>query len=192
MRGTLKYLLLSLLFTTIAAFFLLKEQTFWLWVGFIFFALITIIYLFKITFPNAKYLKNINTNDNIDKRSFDEVYKDVGVFEYLVDGFKIKRDQGVQAIKWSEVDTIFGYKVDNYATDSICIDVLCNNDKSFRITEETLGWFQFLEHLRKALPLTSITWNIEITSPPFDTNLTLVYSKDKLTLEESVNKWYKD
>jgi hypothetical protein len=86
---------------------------------------------------------------------------------------------------------MIGYKEDLFTRDRICLDVFCDNDKSFKITEETLGWFMFLDHSKKALPTIAKYWEIEITSPAFETNLTVVYDRQNRTLKEVTNKYYK-
>jgi hypothetical protein len=150
-------------------------------------------YFLKLLFPNATFLKNLKTTSRkIDNRPFDEIYKDIGIFEYQDNGFTINLESGQQKIKWDDIQTVFGYKLDLYTTDCICADIFCGNDKSFRVTEDTSGWFQFQIRLKEKFPNIHKTWEIEIAAPAFETTLTLVYDRENRTLDEAKKHHYKD
>lgn len=185
MKATLKYFLLGLLLTGLSVFVVIENNDFWSWVGMILTGLFTLMYLLKLFFPNAAILKKIQTNSaENDDRSFDEIYEDNGIFTFPDYGFTIKLKDELYDIKWEEIKTILGYKIDLYATDCICAEVYCDNSKSFAINEETKGWFQFQKHLKERFPTIDSGWDIEISAPAFETNLTLVYDRDNRTLEE--------
>lgn len=193
MKDTLKYLLLGLVMTGLSVFVVINGNTIWDWLGVILFGLLSLVYLLKLLYPNAKFLKNLKTaSKKIDNRPFNEIYNDNGIFEYQDNGIKINFESGQMEIKWDDIQTVFGYKADLYTTDCICADVFCSNDKSFRVTEETTGWFQFLIHLKERFPNIDKTWEMEIAIPAFETKLTLVYDRENRTLEEATKKHYKD
>ena len=188
MRDTLIHLFLGLLLTTVSVFVVVHSHDFWSWTALVFFGLITFMHLFKLVFPDTTFLKNIRTNSGINEKSFDEIYEDNGIFTFKEDGFKVSLKNEQYDIQWEGIKTILGYKIDLYATDCICAEIFCDNGKSFAINEETKGWFQFQRHLKERLPAIDKGWDIEISVPAFETNLTLVYDRDNRTLEEVIKQ----
>jgi len=165
------------------------------WLGTIFFGGGTILFVIKFFRPDFKWVKDTDPNIKEFKeqteKEFKEIYNDNGIFTFSDNGFSIKTTKGVHKIEWTEIKSMLGYKEDHYATDSICLDVFCDNDKSFKITEETLGWFRFLDHSKKALPKIDKSWEIEISTPAFETNLTVVYDRQNRPLKEVTDEHYK-
>ncbi len=140
----------------------------------------------------AKFLKNLKTTSKkMDKRPFDEIYNDNGIFVYQDNAFKINFESGPMDVNWDDIQTVFGYKVDLYTLDCICADIFCSNNKSFKINEETAGWFQFMIHLSERFPNVEKNWDIRIATPAFETNLTLVYDRENRNLEEALGQYYK-
>lgn len=164
------------------------------WLGTIFLGGWTILFIIKFFRPNLSWVKDTDPNSKEFKeqteKEFKEIYNDNGVFTFSANGFSIKTTKGVNSIKWTEIKSMLGYKVDHYATDSIFLDVFCDNAKSFKITEETLGWFRFLDHSKKALPTINKSWEIEISTPAFETNLTLVYDRQNRPLKDVTDEYY--
>lgn len=121
---------------------------------------------------------------------FMEVYNDDGIFTFSDKGFSIRSSEGLQTIEWSEIISMIAYKEDHYIIDCICLDVFCDNGFSFKITEETSGWYRFIEQSEKALPSIGESWEFEIASPAFKTNLTLVYDRKNRSLKEVTDEFY--
>jgi hypothetical protein len=159
-----------------------------------FFGLLTLTYFLKLIFPNAIFLKNVQISElRIDNRPFEEKYNENGIFEFQENGFIIDFNNGKQLIKWDEIQTIFGYKLDNFTTDTICTDIFLVNKNNFTITEETRGWFQFLKHLKERFSNIDKTWEIKIATPVFDTKLTLIYDRENRTFEDAkINNYKKE
>ncbi|WP_018343678.1 hypothetical protein [Cytophaga aurantiaca] len=191
MKGTLKYVFLGLIMTGLFVWMVIEQKNIFAWFGLMLFGLMSLGYLLKLLFPNATFLKDLKTT-SVENKPFDEIYNDNGFFEYKENGFKLNSDGGQVEIKWDEIQTIFGYKADLYTTDCICADIFLSNDNSFRITEETTGWFQFLIHLKEKFPAIDRSWEIEIMLPAFDPKLTLVYDRANRTLDEASKQYYKD
>ncbi|WP_417941023.1 hypothetical protein [Flavobacterium sp. RS13.1] len=192
MKYTLKYLLLGILMTGLSVFVVVRANKNEGWLGILLFGFATILYLLKLIFPNSKYLKNLETKPNkIQNRPFDEIYNDNGIFEFEETGFKINLDDKQTFIEWENIQAVFGYKIDLYTNDSICVDIFYKIDKSFRISEETLGWFQLMIHLKEKFPSINKNWEMEIAIPAFETKLTLIYEKEHRTFEESKTYFYK-
>jgi hypothetical protein len=101
----------------------------------------------------------------------------LGFFTYSESGFSVLIGEDKKEIEWSNIKSIYGYKIDNYTEDEICLNVNCDNDISFTISEEIAGWYIFLEKMAIQFPSIDKNWNLEIASPAFDTNLTLLFER---------------
>ena len=187
-------ILLGILMTSLSAWTITRSLVFGL-IGTIFFGGGTILLFIKFLRPDFKLVKDNDPNSKKfiaqTKKEFERIYNDNGIFTFNDNGFSIMTDKGMQTIEWTEIKSMLGYKEDHFATDNICLDVFCDHEKSFRITEETSGWFRFLDHSKKALRTIDISWEVEISTPAFETNLTVVYDRQNRTLKEVTNEHYK-
>lgn len=127
----------------------------------------------------------IFNNSNADKQApilvtkqqrWKEKIDDTGIFVYDREGFTMKTDDNISYIKWSEIKRIEAYKVDLLTTDEICLDISLT-DKQITITEETRGWFQFIERMKRQLPLVDKDWELSIVRSPFEYDLTTIYER---------------
>ena len=109
-------------------------------------------------------------------KSFDEIYSDLGMFEYLDDGFKIESKDFSRIIKWSEIDKINAYKKDLYAYDLVVMEIICE-ENTLTINEESPGWFQLVLKLKENFETIPKDWDMNITQPAFATNFITIYSK---------------
>jgi hypothetical protein len=123
-----------------------KVEPFWFWSSIIMWSFATLFGLFRLLNPKNLFLSSDSVlAKEYSKLSFERHYNDNGIFEFSASGFKVNvADQALQ-YQWLDVSTIFGYKKDRYATDTICVDVFTTDGKGFTINEETRGWFQFLK-----------------------------------------------
>jgi hypothetical protein len=121
--------------------------------------------------------------------TFEELKADIGIFEYYNTGFIVHFENNVIKIEWLSIKALVGYKVDLFTVDEICLDIFYEIEKQIRITEETKGWYIFLEKLQIQFPQIKKHWEIEIAFPAFETNLTLLYEFENKTFEESI-KFY--
>lgn len=156
-------------------------------------ALISIILFYY--FPNSKIIKQFyhkitgyKGNYEIQglKKSFEEIYNDEGLFNYDFNSFSIQTKESLETLEWKNIQFMLGYKMDLFATDLICLQIYCENDLNFVITEETPGWYKFLEHSKESLEVIEAKWEVNIAMSVFETNLTLVYDKENRTLNEVV------
>lgn len=115
---------------------------------------------------------------------------DNGVFNYTETGFTILVNGENCAIEWDSIKAIFGYKLDLMTIDEICIDIFTVNEISFHITEETPGWYVFIEKIVLKFPTIDKGWYQKVMYPPFATKLILLYEKEGLTLKEAENIYY--
>jgi hypothetical protein len=155
------------------------------WIGTIFFGSGTILFIVKYFRTNFNGVKDSDQNiidfKEQSRKNFKEIYNDNGIFTFGDNGFSIKTSEGVQSIKWNEIILIHGYKEDHFVTDNICLEVFCDNNQSFKITEETRGWFRFLDHSKKALLTIDKSWELEISTPVFENKLTVLYDRQNRT-----------
>ncbi len=70
------------------------------------------------------------------------------------------------------------------------MDVVCKNDFCFNISEETLGWFQFLEKTKAQFKQIPRHWEIDISVPVFELTPTLIYDIQERSLEDFLNDEY--
>ena len=111
------------------------------------------------------------------KKSFEEIYNDLGIFEYSDNGFKIGLIDSTETIKWAEIDEINAYKKDVYAYDLVVMEIVCGKN-SFSVNEETPGWFQLVIKLKEIFESIPKDWEVNITQPPFATNFTTIYKRE--------------
>jgi hypothetical protein len=122
--------------------------------------------------------------------TFEELNADIGIFGYNDTGFIAHFENNIIKVEWSSIKALFGYKVDLYTVDEIYLDIFYEDEKQIRITEETKGWYVFLEKLQTQLPQIKKHWDMEIAFPTFETNLTLLYESENNNLEESIKVYY--
>jgi hypothetical protein len=180
-----------LLMTGVWAFTIASILTGYVW-GIIFFGLAALVTTYPLVDPK-KRIFFIGTKEY--KNHFDKAFKarlvDKGVFEYCDNGFIISLERS-QKIEWIMIQTIFAYKIDLMTIDEVCIDVFCDNNVSFRLTEETAGWYVFLKRLQEQFPTIDNDWSAKIEQPAFATNLTLVYDRDSRTCDHVARLLYND
>jgi hypothetical protein len=87
-----------------------------------------------------------------------KLQEDPGKFNYEADGFTYEFESGVQKIRWSDILRIEGYKVDRGTFDENCLDIFWLDNK-WTITEETPGWYQFLNRIKEASPSIPTDWD---------------------------------
>ncbi|HMK04081.1 MAG TPA: hypothetical protein VK489_07820 [Ferruginibacter sp.] len=119
--------------------------------------------------------KQHQTNSNSGK-PFDEIYKDLGGFEYNTEGFKISYEDFIKELKWAEITQLDVYKTDLMIYDQIEMEIIYG-DKFFTISEELPGWYQFVEKTKKIFPNIPKDWDTKIIHPSFATNLMTIYTK---------------
>jgi len=103
-------------------------------------------------------------------------YNDLGIFHYNNLGFDIELKDGFHSIKWTDIERIQAYKVDLLTTDEVCIEITYDN-KILMISEETRGWYQFIDKLKSKLSLIYDNWEALVLEKPFEYNLTTIYER---------------
>ena len=57
--------------------------------------------------------------------------------------------------------------------------------KSFTISEELPGWYQFILKTKEIFPTIPKDWDIQIIQPAFATNYATIYERTKVNREEN-------
>ncbi len=158
------------------------------WIPTGFFGLGTILFTIKFFNPNFKWL-NFSTLDGSDTKSlskeeFMKKHDEDGIFIYTDTGFICYLDSGTIEQKWTDIQTLLGYKKDLLTYDMICLTVYLNNQTNFVITEETHGWFNFLKKVTEHLNGSLVNWEIEIMNPAFEAKPTVVFDSKNRNLEQ--------
>ncbi|WNM20379.1 hypothetical protein [Flavobacterium capsici] len=121
--------------------------------------------------------KKAETNYNT-RKSFDEIYEDLGAFYYTDDGFTISHDGFERKVMWNDITMINAYKKDLLAIDRIEMEIVCG-DQYFVVTEDLPGWFQFVIKLKEVFETIPKDWDLNIIHPAFERNFTTIYTKLK-------------
>ena len=111
-------------------------------------------------------------------KTFEEMYSDLGVFQYNNEGFNLCYEDFKITLKWAEINRINVYKTDLMTVDRIEMEIAYEEDKVIVISEELPGWYQFVLKTKEVFPSIPEDWDIQILQPPFAANHTTIYKKD--------------
>ena len=124
----------------------------------------------------SKLFKSKSSEKLEPTKSFEEIYSDLGMFEYFDDGFKLTNEDFTRIIKWSEIDSINAYKKDLLAYDIVIMEIVCG-ENTLLINEESPGWFQLVLRLKEIFKEIPKDWDTEIIQPAFKENYTVIYKR---------------
>lgn len=185
--------LVSLMFVAVAIWTKDKYSSFMFWATLIFFWGAGLFMLGRFINPENIF---VNHDTESGKQNladqFQKAQEDMGFFAYTDKGFNLTGHKGVKHYNWSDIETIFGFKEDRFATDEICMDIFFSDKTSIRLAESTPGWYQFNNRLSKAIPTVSENWDTTVVQPPFATNMTLLFDKTDRTKEQAEQACYGD
>src|SRR6478735_8418848 len=91
----------------------------------------------------SKISSKRNLTNNNSGRTFNEMYNDLGGFEYDESGFIVHYENFTKRLAWADITQLNVYKVDQLTTDRIEMEIVYG-DKAFTISEELPGWYQFV------------------------------------------------
>src|SRR5581483_12425866 len=109
---------------------------------------------------------------------------DLGIFTYEGEQFKFEMDGEARSYTWNNIKTVVAYKQDMGTYDTICQNIIIDDGFDMRLNEDTPGWFQFQVRLAQHIPQISMDWLINISTPAFQTNMTLLYDQENRSAEE--------
>lgn len=119
------------------------------------------------------------TNSNSGK-TFEEIENDLGAFQYDELGFTITYEDFTKRLEWTDITQLNVYKVDQMTIDRIDMEIVYG-DKTFSISEEFPGWYQFVLRTKEMFPTIPKDWDDSVVQPPFAINYRTIYNKPKLS-----------
>jgi len=187
-KKTVSYLFVGILFST-GSVIAIRDGFVFGWVALLYFGICSCFFLIKLFYPSFKWVNDPNPKSKEffekAKSDFEKQYEDNGPFSYTDKGFFIHSKDEDMFIEWSQIQKLTGFKRDYFTTDCICLLVEYESDLHFEITEEHAGWHQFLKRLHEAIPPIKKNWDIEITTPAFETNWTVLYERNNQEISPS-------
>ena len=124
-----------------------------------------------------KKIFKLKTTETAKKnKSFEEIYVDLGMFEYNEKGFKFTLSDCEKLINWSDIEQINAFKKDVYVYDLVVMEIVIG-ENILTINEETPGWFQLIIKLKEIFHDIPEDWQIKITQPAFAENFTNIYNR---------------
>jgi len=103
--------------------------------------------------------------------------EDDGIFTFHADGFALEIESRPLNYRWDDVLKIIAYKTDRLTIDQICIEVFLRDGQMFRISEETLGYYQFMEHAKREITGLLPDWELKVVHPAFERNETILLDR---------------
>src|SRR5687767_15676747 len=85
------------------------------------------------------------------KKSAEEVFNELGAFQYHEDGFTITYKDFSERVNWEDIDQLNAYKVDLMSIDRIDLEIVYSG-KVFAISEDLPGWYRFINKLQEVFP----------------------------------------
>ena len=155
------------------------------WVATILFGSITLLILIR-QFRTGRMGENQRVADTSTRVGSPN---DDGIFTYYEKGFSLTIQKNEHTIPWKQVRSMVAYKMDRFASDDISMDVFCEGNINFSISEETAGWTKFLDNSKKALPIDQF-WEIEMATPGLEIYLSVVYDKQNRSFKEIQKEYY--
>lgn len=147
--------------------------------------------LYKLLNPNSLFIRpGSKLAQEYHRLDFDRRLNDHGFFVFTQNGFEVDLGNQVCKYLWTDIAVIFGYKKDLRAIEMVFMDIFTIDETHFTINEETPGWYQFLEKSKENLNGIPDNWEIEITTPVFETKLTLLYDKENRSQNEVIESVY--
>jgi hypothetical protein len=175
------------LFVAVAIWTRDQSSAFYFWSAILLFGGGGVFYLVRLLNPNNLFVTHDSAlGRQISAEHLREQKESFGSFTYDVDGFTFPNESNSEVVyKWSDIETIFAFKIDRYATEDICLDIFTSNDRYLQVTESTPGWYQFEKHLSENIPSIPNNWIGEISVPAFETKLTLLFDRKGRTQTEA-------
>ncbi|MGI4741935.1 MAG: hypothetical protein ACRYG7_42770 [Janthinobacterium lividum] len=183
----------SYLFVAITIWTRAQYSAFRFWGTILFFGSGGIGVLYRLLNPKNLFVTPTSAlGKQIIAEQFEKAQADIGAFYYNEEGFLLVQELGEITYRWVEIETMFGYKRDDYVTDEICLDLFFCNNMRLALTESTAGWYQFLLKLQENLLEIPSDWQMLMAAPAFETKLTLLFDKCHRTQEQAEALYYKD
>ena len=185
-RKQIGLIVISFLFAAAAIWTRDKSSAFYLWGSIIFFGGCGLFFLVRLLNPKNLFVtQDTKLGKEILADHLRKEQTSFGFFTYEENGFSLEEYDGVKFYKWTDIETVFGFKEDRYTTDEICMDIFTRNNASLRLTESTPGWYQFQKRLSENIPSIPNEWDCIITVPAFETKLKLLFDRKGRTQSDA-------
>jgi hypothetical protein len=168
-----------------------RYSPFWFWTIVIGASAFISYVLYHMFHPKFAWIDPSTTEGRkLEQLAFKLRLNDEGIFEYTTEGFTVSQDNNNRLIRWTDITTIFAYKLDLMTVDELHMDVFAKDGTKLHFSEEYAGWHQFIEKTKEMLPNIDKEFEAKLIFPPFETNLTLVYDSAGRTAEEAQKVHY--
>jgi hypothetical protein len=169
---------LSFLFVAAAIWTRDHSSSFLFWGSILFWGGGGILLLYRLLNPKNLFVTHRSAlGKQLIAEEFKAAQASLGPFSYDATGFLLTEELGTAHYVWSDLESVFGYKRDEYVTDEICLDLFFGNTSCLTLTESTPGWYQFLIRLHQNVLSIPLDWQVKIAVPVFETQLTLLFDK---------------
>lgn len=180
------FLLISSLVLTLAGIFGIVKGDASDWWPTLFFALCTAV--ISVQFLSRSWFANISPNSFLGRLRHDDEHPDPrhGTLAFEESGLRQTAQNGTETfIPWKQIDRILTYKLDQMTVDCICVVFEGGFESSpFQIHEDMVGFDQIFDHLRTPFSTIPETWYFDVMSPAFETNLTVLFDRNKSVTAE--------
>lgn len=189
-QSPLKLALKTLFCFSCALFFLFVEadepKDVWLFGGLtVVFLLVGSFLLFTLLRPGYVCIApSSELAKQLEAEAFEQSKKFPGQFKYTTSGFIFENEVEKVTSEWKEIQCIFARKRDVYAYDQFVLDIFLLDYTRICITENTPGWYLFIENMQTQFSGIDIAWQIRLMAPPLESPPVLLYDKDNRTEED--------
>jgi hypothetical protein len=185
-------IVVSFLFVAVAIWTRDQSSWFYVWSAVVLFGGMGVFFLVRLLNPNNLFVTHDSEiGKQIRAEQLRQERESLGSFTYTLDGFTLGGEpNGETSHKWSDIETVFGFKKDLYAIDDICLDIFTNDNLCLQVTESTPGWYQFEKRLSENIPSIPTDWITEISVPAFEMKLSLLFDRKGRTQQEAENHCY--
>ena len=168
----------SLLFVAATIWTRDQSSSFMFWGSLLFWGGGSIMLLYQLLNPKNLFVTHSSAlGKQLIAEEFKAAQASLGPFSYNAAGFLLAEELGTAHHAWNDLESVFGYKRDEYVTDEICLDLFFGNTSRLTLTESTPGWYQFLIQLHQNIPAIPADWQFTIAVPVFETQLTLLFDQ---------------
>ncbi|WP_426490437.1 hypothetical protein [Hymenobacter sp. 102] len=184
---------------TIGVCFLFVAVSIWLgagynsfafWLGMLLLGGSAVVILYRMFSPDILLVDpNSEQGRAIRKELDNALLEQISVYE---DGLLVRENPDLPArhFAWRNLTAAFGYKIDLYSSDEICLDLFWADAPRLILSESMPQWLAVLAELQKQVPTVPPGWYADISVPAFETKLTLLFEKDGLSLPEAEQLYY--
>jgi hypothetical protein len=171
---------ISVSFLFVAAAFWTRDQSssFLFWGNMLLFGGGGMMLLYELLNPKNLFVTH---NSALGKQLIAEEFKaaqaSLGPFRYDAEGFLVTEELGTAHYAWNDLESVFGYKREEYVTDESCLDLFFGNTSRLTLTESTPGWYQFLLKLQQHVSAIPPDRQLTRAVPAVEPNLTLLFDK---------------